>query len=72
MPIGSDPLIDWARMTDGGSHELRSGTHFSRDWRLVRKAAGMWAVRHGYRCLTEFDGSETLTVKFQPREAGWV
>jgi len=66
-----DPLIDWARMTDGGRHELRLGEHFSRDWRKVRKAAGMWAHRHGYRCLTEYVG-ETLTIQFVPREAGWV
>jgi hypothetical protein len=71
MGLESDPLIDWARMTDGQTHQLTRGRHFSRDWRLVRKAAGMWAHRHGYRCLTETDG-ETLSVRFQPREAGWV
>lgn len=71
MALESDPLIDWARMTDDRPHALVSGEHFSRDWRLVRKAAGMWAHRHGYRCLTEYDG-EMLSVKFVPREAGWV
>lgn len=67
-----DPWIDWAKMTDERSHELSHGTHFSRNWKLVRKAAGMWAHRHGYRCETEYDGSATLTVRFLPREAGWV
>jgi len=73
MGVDSDPLIDWARMTDDQPHALVRGTHFSRDWKLVRKAAGMWAQRHAKRCLTEYDpDSETLSVRFQPREAGWV
>lgn len=76
MALESDPLIDWARMTNGQPHVLVSGEHFSRDWKLVRKAAGMWAHRHGYRCLTEYSdngaGGATLSVRFQPREAGWV
>ena len=73
MALDSDALIDWARMTDGRSHGLVAGTHYTRDWKLVRKAAGMWAHRHGFRCLTEYDpGSETLSVQFVPREVGWV
>lgn len=73
MAPDPDPLIDWARRTDERWHELVAGEHFDRDWRLVRKAAGMWGSRHGYRCLTEYDAdSGTLKVRFQPREAGWV
>jgi hypothetical protein len=73
MALESDPLIDWARLTDEQPHALVAGTHFSRNWKLVRKAAGMWAHRHGYRCLTDYDaGSATLSVRFVPREAGWV
>ena len=73
MALESDPLIDWARMTDERPHVLVRGTHFTRDWRLVRKAAGMWAHRHGYRCLTEYDAEgATLTARFVPREAVWV
>lgn len=73
MALDADPLIDWARMTDERPHVLVGGEHFSRDWRLVRKAAGMWAHRHGFRCLTEYDtDGATLSVQFVPREAGWV
>lgn len=68
MPLDSDPLIDWAAMTDARPHVLIRGTHFGRSPELVRKAAGMWASRNGYRCLTEM-GSERLTVRFEPREA---
>ena len=68
MPLDSDPLIDWAAMTDERPHVLLRGEHFERDTALVRKAAGMWASRHGYRCLTEMD-SARLVVRFEPREA---
>jgi len=69
MPTDQDPYIDWAVMTDERPHVLVKGRDYDRDTRLVRKAAGMWASRHGFRCLTDMT-SETLEVRFEPREAG--
>jgi hypothetical protein len=71
--LRTDPIVDWARMTDEQPHVLVAGRDFSRSWRKVRKAAGMWAHRNGYSCRTEYDAEGgTLTVMFLPREAGWV
>lgn len=65
MPLDSDPQIDWAKRADGKPHRLVRGKHYTRDALLVRKSAGMFAHRHGLRCLTEIspDGG-VLTVKF--------
>lgn len=68
MPLDSDPIIDWAKWTDERPHVLVRGDDFARDVRKVRKAAGMWAHRHGYRCLTETTDAR-LVVQFVPREA---
>lgn len=64
--ISADPLVDWERRADGRTHTLRSGTHYTRDPKLVRKAAGMWAHRHGYRCLSRHTDT-TVTVRFVPK-----
>ena len=66
MAIDSDPFIDWPSRANGKPHRLTQGTHFDRDPRLVRKSAGMWALRHGYRCLSDMDET-SVTVKFVPK-----
>lgn len=71
--IRTDPTIDWARMTDDRPHVLAGGVDYTRSWKKVRRAAGMWAHRNGYSCRTTYDPvSETLTVQFLPREAAWA
>lgn len=66
MAIDSDPLVDWERRANGKTYRLVRGEHFDRDPKLVRKAAGMWAMRHGYRCLSDLDG-DAITVRFVPK-----
>ena len=67
MAIDSDPLIDWERRADGKTHRLIPGVHFDRAPKLVRKAAGMWALRHGHRCLSEIDDTGAVLIRLVPK-----
>jgi hypothetical protein len=71
VALSTDPIIDWARFTNERPHVLVRGTDFERSPELVRKAAGMWAYRNGFRCATSIAGA-MLTVQFIPREAANV
>jgi hypothetical protein len=63
-----EPQIDWESRADGEPHLLLLDTHYSRDVRLVRRAAGMWALRHGFRCLTDISADPSgLIVRFLPK-----
>jgi hypothetical protein len=63
----ADPFIDWSKRADGRTHVLRKGTHYDRDPKLVRKAAAMWAHRHGYRCLSRHTDA-TVSVRLVPKQ----
>jgi hypothetical protein len=63
----ADPRIDWQRRADGRTHTLRPGKHFHRQPEQVRKAAGMWAHRHGLRCLSQITAAGAVRVKFVPK-----
>jgi hypothetical protein len=67
MPLNSDPQIDWLSRADGKPHTLRALEHYTRSETKVRRAASMWALRNGFRALTEI-GPASITVKFVPRE----
>lgn len=69
MPTDNlDPEIDWAKRADGETHTLTQGEHYTRPATLVRRAAGAWAARHGFRCLTDIaSGGDRITVQFVPK-----
>ena len=69
MALSTDPIIDWAALTNERPHVLLRGRDFNREPAKVRKAAQMWGYRNGLRCATTIDGA-TLTIQFLPREAG--
>ena len=64
--LKADPFIDWESRADGTTHLLVRGEHYDREPKLVRKAAGMWAHRHGYRCLSRHT-DEAVSVLFVPK-----
>lgn len=63
----TDPRIDWASRADGKEHTLTRGTHYSREPRLVQRAAWMWGSRNGLRAVTRIsaDGA-SIVVMFVP------
>lgn len=64
-----DPFIRWQQFADGEWHWLEAGEHYHRDWKLVRKAAQMWASREGMVCNVEqFNDGAKIQVLFRPRE----
>lgn len=65
-----DPFISWQPLADGEWHWLSRPDDFERDWKLVRKAAQMWASRQGYVCNVEpFNNGTRIQVLFRKKEA---
>lgn len=63
----ADPFVNWASRADGKTHVLLKGEHYTRDPKRVRKAAAMWAFRHGYRCVSRHT-DDTVSVRFVPKQ----
>lgn len=63
----ADPFIEWQKRADGKTHTLVRGEHYTRDPKLVRKAAAMWAHRHGFRCLSRHTDTQVM-VRLVPKQ----
>jgi hypothetical protein len=64
-----DPIIDWAARNDGQTHRLVPGKHFTRNHRLVRRSASIWATRNGRSMSSRLQPDGSILIRFSdPRK----